>query len=138
MLAMVGLANCASARRPIEVCSSYARWASAFERCCSNWLMSAPETKARVPAPVSTTVRIASSAGEVFEHFGEAEPHLDGHGVVLLGLIERDDSHAVACGRQDLAARVLAHLHVTCEIVHPHTCTPRAGLHGGTTPESVL
>ena len=62
IFAIVGLAKVASFARPALVSRSYSTCASAFERFLANWLISAPETNALSPAPVSTTTRTASSA----------------------------------------------------------------------------
>src|SRR5271170_3450503 len=62
MRAIVGLRNATNLFRPTLVIRSYSCCASAFERSLSNWLMSAPETKALLPAPVRITTRTELSA----------------------------------------------------------------------------
>ena len=51
-------------RAPRWTRRSYSRRASSLPRCCSNWLISAPETNALCPAPVSTTTRTASPSAQ--------------------------------------------------------------------------
>src|ERR1700730_1402404 len=62
MRAITGLGKEARRVRPRLVSFSYSRCASTSLRLFSNWLISAPETNALSPAPVSTTTRTLSSA----------------------------------------------------------------------------
>ncbi len=59
---MIGLGNAAYLARPTPASRSYSCCASAFERFFSNWLMSAPETNALLPAPVRITTRTDPSS----------------------------------------------------------------------------
>src|SRR5580700_5511819 len=60
--AIVGLRNPENLFRPTLVIRSYSCCASALERSLSNWLISAPETKALLPAPVRITTRTELSS----------------------------------------------------------------------------
>jgi len=60
--AITGLGKSASSARCAELRLEYSSDASALCRFFSNWLMSAPETKALSPAPTSTTTRAAGSS----------------------------------------------------------------------------
>ena len=53
--AITGFLKLISLLRPTAFAASYAAWASALLRFFSNWLMSAPETNALLPAPVRIT-----------------------------------------------------------------------------------
>ena len=104
--AMIGFGKLCNLSRPIPVSRSYSFCASALWRFFSNWLISAPETNALSPAPVSTTTLIVSSACELVQDLAQPDPHLHGHGVALFRLVERDQPDAVILRRQHLAAGV--------------------------------
>src|SRR5580658_5476188 len=60
--AIVGLRNPENLFRPTLVIRPYSCCASAFDRSLSNWLISAPETNALLPAPVRITTRTELSS----------------------------------------------------------------------------
>src|SRR5712692_1799119 len=62
MREITGFVNAASLARPPLVSRSYSFCESALSRLVSNWLISAPEMNALLPAPVRTTTRTELSS----------------------------------------------------------------------------
>ena len=108
MRAIIGLGNARAWRAPRwsagRIPAARRRWSAFF----SNWLISAPETNALLPAPVRITTRTALSSLELVQDLAQPVPHLHRHRVALFRLVEDDQPDAVILRRQHLAAGVFA------------------------------
>ena len=67
--------------------------------------MSAPDTNALPPAPVTTTTRTSSSPAKLLQDAGRRLPHLQRHRVVPLGIVEGHDADAALFAGEHLGCR---------------------------------